>query len=66
MSKIPGFACPECGGRTTVYNCRQVGDNFKRFRKCLTCGCRFVTYEKYIEDASHHRNDWQTKWDLKP
>lgn len=46
--------CPKCGGRTIVYDKRWwnitdiCGVDVRR-RKCVDCGCRYVTEERFIK-----------------
>ena len=39
--------CPSCGGKTKVSYSRPVGNMVQRWRHCLTCDTRFVTYEQF-------------------
>lgn len=44
--------CPYCGStQTKVVETRDIldGTQKRRYRKCITCGKRFVTYEKVVE-----------------
>ncbi|WP_424580095.1 hypothetical protein [Virgibacillus halodenitrificans] len=47
--------CPLCGEKTRVRDCREFRDSFKRYRECLVCLTRFVTYEKV---------DFETLWEV--
>ncbi|WP_399476743.1 NrdR family transcriptional regulator [Virgibacillus halodenitrificans] len=38
--------CPICEGKTRVRDTRLRENGFKRYRECLNCHVRFVTYEK--------------------
>ena len=49
-----GLTCPHCGGLTRVSSCRQMGDDFRRRRKCTKCGVLFTTWEFYVPDAQKH------------
>ena len=41
--------CPKCGQEGVVYDSRTVmGGRIERRRKCLFCGERWVTMEKYF------------------
>ena len=47
--------CPYCGSsQTRVAETRDVmnGSQKRRYRKCMSCGDRFVTYEKVEEKMS--------------
>ncbi|UUG68580.1 transcriptional repressor [Halomonas phage YPHTV-1] len=46
--------CPICDGKTKVRDCRESRGRFKRYRECLVCLTRFVTYE---------RVDMETLWE---
>ena len=43
--------CPECGGKTTVYNTMKMKTATYRRRKCLSCGNNFNTKEEVTSDA---------------
>lgn len=48
---MSGFQCPQCGGATKVKDSRAVrGPSYvRRRRRCLNCGFRFTTYERWAE-----------------
>ena len=39
------MTCPVCEGKTTVVDCRDLGDHVVRRRKCLVCSYVFYTEE---------------------
>lgn len=40
--------CIECNGETDVFDSRLLEENqYRRKRKCRSCGCRFSTYEVF-------------------
>lgn len=41
--------CPECGGKTSVINSREVEANVFRARECKKCKHRFYTEEVEID-----------------
>ena len=45
--------CPKCGHeKQKVYGTRPFGEETERRRLCLSCGDRFMTYEKAEEPGS--------------
>lgn len=53
--------CPECGGKTTVYDNSFNPDTneHSRKRKCLVCGHRFYTMEFEVECNEQFKKDWE-------
>lgn len=48
--------CPECGGDTIVYDSRPtVTGDVVRNRKCLSCGYRFQTRERFTREIQSQR-----------
>ena len=45
MADRGGYACPQCGNRTGVFDSRLMALGIRRRRKCGTCDHRFTTYE---------------------
>ena len=50
----PSKVCPICGGKTIVYDTlTNYKQEIERHRKCLYCGTRFKTIEKYLRIISN-------------
>jgi transcriptional regulator NrdR family protein len=48
--------CPECGHeKQKVYDTRPFGEETERRRLCLSCGKKFITYER-VEEAGSDRS----------
>ena len=59
--------CPKCNGQVKVSECFSNNDAVYRIRKCIECGYRFSTEEKYscskmfykLKSDYYKKLDWQ-------
>lgn len=40
--------CPECGAESRVIDSRNIGGRIIRKRKCVKCGARWLTKERFL------------------
>lgn len=54
------MVCPECGGKTTVFDSsfNPETNEYSRRRRCLVCNFKFFTMEFEIEWTEQFEEDW--------